>query len=94
MVGVFAIVELRSRRPMLDPHLLAEPKFLASLSGALFTGLAVVGLMSYAPALMQRSLHVTVLGSAAVLAAWSATSMVVALATGSLAAGCRRRRGC
>ena len=84
MLGAFAAVELRSRRPMLDPHLLGQPRFLASISGALFTGLAVVGLMSYAPALMQQSLHISVLGSAAVLAAWSATSMVVALAAGSL----------
>src|SRR5450755_4741018 len=84
MLGAFAAVELRSRRPMLDPHLLTQPRFLASISGALFTGLAVVGLMSYAPALMQQSLHISVLGSAAVLVAWSATSMVVALAAGSL----------
>jgi MFS family permease len=69
---------------MLDPHLLGQPQFLASISGALFTGLAVVGLMSYAPALMQQSLHISVLGSAAVLATWSATSTVVALAAGSL----------
>ena len=80
----FATVERRSERPMLDPHLLVHPTFLASISGALFTGLAVVGLMCYAPALMQQAFHISVLGSAAVLAAWSATSMVVALAAGSL----------
>ena len=84
VLGAFAAVELRSRHPMLDPHLLAQPQFLASISGALFTGLAVVGLMSYAPALMQQSLHISEIGSAAVLAAWSATSMFVALAAGSL----------
>ena len=84
MLAAFAAVELRSRRPMLDPHLLGQPQFLASISGALFTGLAVVGLMSYAPALMQQSLHISVIGSAAVLAIWSATSMIVALAAGSL----------
>ena len=84
MLGGFVTVELRSRRPMLDPRLLGQPQFLASISGALFTGLAVVGLMSYAPAVMQQSLHISVIGSAAVLATWSATSMVVALATGSL----------
>ena len=84
MLAGFGAVELRSRRPMLDPHLLGQPQFLASISGALFTGLAVVGLMSYAPALMQQSLHFSVIGSAAVLATWSATSMVVALTAGSL----------
>ena len=84
MLGAFAAVELSSRRPMLDPRLLGQPQFLASISGALFTGIAVVGLMSYAPALMQQSLHTSEIGSAAVLAAWSATSVVVALAAGSL----------
>jgi MFS family permease len=84
MLAAFAGIELRSRRPMLDPHLLAQPRFLASISGALFTGLAVVGLMSYAPALMQQSMHISEIGSAAVLCAWSATNMVVALAAGSL----------
>jgi MFS family permease len=77
MLGAFAMAELRSRRPMLDPQLLAQPQFLASISGALLTGLAVVGLMRYAPALMQQALHTSVFGSAAVLAAWSATSMVI-----------------
>jgi MFS family permease len=84
MLGAFAAVELSSRRPMLDPRLLGRPQFLASISGALFTGVAVVGLMSYAPALMQQALHTSEIGSAAVLAAWSATSAVVALAAGSL----------
>jgi MFS family permease len=84
MLGGFATAELRSSRPMLDPRLLGQPQFLASITGALFTGLAVVGLMSYAPAVMQQSLHISVIGSAAVLATWSATSMVAALATGSL----------
>lgn len=84
LLGAFAAVELGRRRPMLDPRLFARPQFLASIAGALFTGLAVIGLMSYSPALMQRALHVSALGSAAVLAAWSATSMVVALAARSL----------
>jgi MFS family permease len=69
---------------MLDPRLFGQPQFLASIAGALFTGLAVVGLMSYSPALMEQGLHLSALGSAGVLAAWSATSMVVALAARSL----------
>ncbi len=54
---------------------------MASLTGALFTGLAVIGLMSFTPLLLQRGLHLSVIGSAGVLAAWSGTSMTVALAT-------------
>src|SRR4029453_3556422 len=45
-----------------------------------FTGLAVIGLMSYSPTMMQRGLGIGLLGSAAVLATWSGTSMLVALA--------------
>jgi MFS family permease len=80
LLTAFAAVEATRRRPMVDPRLLTEPPFVASITGALFTGLAVVGLMSYCPALMQGALHASALGSAAVLAAWSATSVVVALA--------------
>jgi MFS family permease len=88
-LAAFAALEVSHRRPMLDPSLFADHRFLASIAGGLFTGLAVVGLMSYSPALMQRALHVSVLGSAAVLGAWSATSMVVALAARSLPAKLR-----
>jgi MFS family permease len=88
-LGAFAALEVRHRRPMLDPDLFASHQFLASIAGALFTGLAVIGLMSYSPALMQRALHVSVLGSAAVLAVWSVTSMLVALAARSLPARLR-----
>jgi hypothetical protein len=84
LLGAFAAVELTRRRPLLDPGLFVQPQFIASIAGALFTGLAVIGLMSYSAAFMQRALHVSVLGSATVLAAWSATSMVVALAARSL----------
>jgi hypothetical protein len=66
--------------PMLELRLFAEPAFVASITGALFIGLAVIGLMSYTPSLLQRGMNISVLGSAGVLAAWSATSMVIALA--------------
>jgi MFS family permease len=84
MLATFTAVELRRARAMLDPRLFAEPAFLASITGALFTGIAVVGLMSFSPTLMQGALHIGGLGSAALLASWSATSMVVALAARSL----------
>ena len=79
LLAAFAAIELRRREPMLDLRLLREPRFVASLSGALFTGLAVIGLMSYSVGFDQAGLGIGVVGSAALLAAWSATSMVVAL---------------
>jgi hypothetical protein len=76
----FAWVELTRQTPMLELRLFAEPGFVASIAGAFFTGLAVIGLMSYSPTFLQRGLHLSVVCSGCVLAAWSATSMVVALA--------------
>ncbi|HTP22750.1 MAG TPA: MFS transporter [Solirubrobacteraceae bacterium] len=80
-LAAFVAIELRTREPMLELSRFSNPLFVASLTGALFTGLAVIGLMSFTPLLLQRGLHITVLGSAAVLSAWSGTSMAVALAT-------------
>jgi MFS family permease len=50
------------------------------MSGALFTGLAIIGLMSFSPTMMQTGLHLGILASAGVLATWSGTSMVLAMA--------------
>jgi MFS family permease len=80
LLVAFARVELRKRHPMLEPGLFRQRSFIASMSGALFTGLAIIGLMSFSLTVMQDGLHVGVLPSAGVLAAWSGTSMIVALA--------------
>jgi MFS family permease len=79
LLAAFAFVELRRRAPMLDLRLLREPLFVASLTGALFTGVAIVGLMSFSILFMERGLGLGVVTAAAVLIAWSGTSMVVAL---------------
>jgi hypothetical protein len=86
VLGSFTVLQSRRRCPMLDPRLFTQSRFVASVAGALFTGLAVIGLMSYAPTLLQRGLGLSAIGSAGVLAAWSATSTVVALAARSLPA--------
>jgi hypothetical protein len=86
LLVVFAAIELRARGPMVDLRLLREPLFAASLAGALFTGLAVIGLMSYSPTVLQHGLHLSLIGSAAVLAVWSGTSVLTALAARRLPA--------
>lgn len=86
VLAAFIVLESRRRCPLLDPRLFTQSRFVASVAGALFTGLAVIGLMSYAPTLLQRGLGLSAIGSAGVLAAWSATSTVVALAARSLPA--------
>jgi MFS family permease len=79
-LAAFAALETRRPAPMIDLRLFGEPLFAASIVGALFTGLAIIGLMSYSPTMMQHGLGVGLLGSAAILATWSGTSMFVALA--------------
>jgi len=79
LLTVFAFVELRRRAPMVDLRLVREPLFVASLTGALFTGVAIVGLMSFSISFMERGLGLGIVTAAAVLIAWSGTSMVVAL---------------
>lgn len=80
LLAVFAATELRRREPMFELGRLTHPLFLASLSGALFTGLGTIGLMSFTPLLLHDGLRVSVIASAAVLAVWSGTSTAVALA--------------
>ena len=78
LLAAFAAVERQRRAPMLDLRHLRSPAFIASLVGALVTGLGLIGPMSYAPTFMQRALHLSVFASAGVLAIWSGTSAVVA----------------
>ncbi|MFF8836550.1 MFS transporter [Streptomyces sp. NPDC015130] len=79
LTAVFATIEHRSRTPMVDPALLRRPAFLASTLGALFTGLAVIGLFSVVPALLQSGAGMSPLGAAWLFVLWSGTAFVVAL---------------
>ncbi|MFF7181703.1 MFS transporter [Streptomyces sp. NPDC008121] len=83
--AVFAAVERRSRTPMIDPALLRRPAFLAATSGALFTGLAVIGLFSCLPAILQGGTGMSPLGAAWLFVIWSGTAFLVALQARRLA---------
>ncbi|MER6124519.1 MFS transporter [Streptomyces sp. NPDC001795] len=85
LMGVFALIEHRSRTPMIDLALLRRPRFLGSAVGGLFTGLAVIGLFSFLPALLQRSLGLTPMNTAWLFLLWSGLSFTVALQTKRLA---------
>ncbi|MFJ8297073.1 MFS transporter [Streptomyces sp. NPDC094447] len=85
LTGLFVLVEHRSRTPMVDLALLRRPAFLASTLGALFTGLAVIGLFSVVPALLQGGAGVSPLGAAWLFVLWSGTAFAVALQTRRLA---------
>ncbi|MFE3072277.1 MFS transporter [Streptomyces sp. NPDC059247] len=85
LTALFVVVERRSRAPMVDLALLRRPAFLASTLGALFTGLAVIGLFSVVPALLQSGAGMSPLGAAWLFVLWSGTAFVVALQARRLA---------
>ncbi|MEV7567569.1 MFS transporter [Streptomyces tanashiensis] len=85
LTALFVAVEHRSRTPMVDLALLRRPAFLTSTLGALFTGLAVIGLFSVVPALLQGGAGMSPLGAAVLFLLWSGTAFVAALQARRLA---------
>ncbi|MFE9728561.1 MFS transporter [Streptomyces sp. NPDC005794] len=85
LTAIFVRVEHRGRAPMIDLGLLRHPRFLASSAGGLFTGLAVIGLFSFMPSLLQRSMGMSAIGTAWLLMLWSGISFLTALQVRRLA---------
>ncbi|OLZ69885.1 MFS transporter [Streptomyces sp. IMTB 2501] len=85
LLAVFAAVEHRTRTPMIDLGLLRHTRFLASSAGGLFTGLAVIGLFSFLPALLQQTLRLSPMDTAWLFLLWSGLSFAVALQVKHLA---------
>ncbi|MEW5628784.1 MFS transporter [Streptomyces hydrogenans] len=85
LLALFVAVECRRKDPMIDLGLLRRPAFRASTVGALFTGLAVIGLFSVLPSLLMRGQGVAPLAAAGLFVLWSGTSFVVALQARRLA---------
>ncbi|WP_169808782.1 MFS transporter [Microtetraspora niveoalba] len=79
LLAAFALVEVRHPEPLIDMGLFRRPSFLVATGGALATGIAIIGLMSYLPTVLQSALGMTQLATAAVFAVWSGTSFVAAL---------------
>ncbi|MER7849453.1 MFS transporter [Kitasatospora sp. NPDC096077] len=86
LLTAFALVEATVREPMLDLSLFRNPGFIAATGGALFTGLSLVGFMSYLPTLLQGVLGLSGLAAGGVLALWSGLSVIAALQARRLAA--------
>jgi MFS family permease len=85
LLTAFALVERRSRTPMIDLALLRRPRFLGSSAGGLFTGFAVIGLFSFLPTVLQQTLGLSVLATAWLFLLWSGLSFAVALQAKRLA---------
>ena len=76
----FVVTEHRMAVPLIDLALFRVPGFVAAAVGALVTGAAVVGLMSFLPAVVQRALGESLLAVTLLVVVWSALSTVTALA--------------
>ncbi|CAG7619068.1 MFS transporter [Actinacidiphila bryophytorum] len=85
VLALFAAVERRVAEPMLDPALWRNPTFLAGGVGALTTGLAVVGLFSYLPTMVQGVLGTGAIATSLLFVVWSGVSAVFALLSRRLA---------
>ncbi len=86
LLAAFAVAELRSREPMLDLALFRRPDFVVSVSGAFFTGAAVIGMMSYLPTIVGRLLGEPPLAAGAVLTLWAGVAFAVSLQVRRVAA--------
>ncbi|MFF4588809.1 MFS transporter [Streptomyces sp. NPDC001388] len=84
-LAVFVVVERRSAAPMIDLALLRSPAFAASSLGGLVTGLAVIGLFTFLPTVLQRTLGMSPMATAWLFLLWSGLSFGVALQARRLA---------
>ncbi len=91
LLAGFVVSQRRGRSPMLDLRLFRHRPFVAATIGALVTGVSIIGLMSYLPAMLQHAHGLGALATAALLAIWSGTSAVVAQQAGRLPLGGRHQ---
>ncbi|MFI6519504.1 MFS transporter [Spirillospora sp. NPDC050679] len=86
LLAAFVAVQARVREPMLDLRLFTRPSFLLSVTGALVTGLAIIGIMSYLATVMVLGLGMSAVTAAFVLAVWSVLSWIGAVQARRLSA--------
>ncbi|MGY5049946.1 MFS transporter [Streptomyces sp. 900105755] len=93
LLGAFALIERRfAATPMIDLALFRAPRFLVSSLSGLVTGLTVIGLFSYLPALLQQTLGMSAMDTAWLFLLWSGLSFTVALQAKRLAGRVSPRR--
>ncbi|WP_406436303.1 MFS transporter [Streptomyces sp. NBC_00631] len=93
LLGAFTLIERRfAPTPMIDLALFRTPRFLVSSLSGLVTGLTVIGLFSYLPALLQQTLGMSAMDTAWLFLLWSGLSFAVALQAKRLAGRVSPRR--
>lgn len=81
-LAVLVPVERRAVDPLLDPRLLASPGFRAATTGSFAVGVAMVGLSSFVPTLVQLGLGGTLWDGSWLVVGWALASVVSALVLG------------
>lgn len=79
VLALFAVVELRSREPMVEPSLAKSPGYVAANLGALVVGGGIIAMSSNAPTFVQTVLGGSLWAATGVALVWSATSVVTSL---------------
>jgi MFS family permease len=92
LLAAFGRNEARHRNPILAPSLFRRADFVGATVAAFASGAGVLALMTLVPTLLTRAMHVGPLIAAIVLLAWSATSVLTALAARWLPHGLSPRR--
>jgi MFS family permease len=80
LFAVFALVESRVAEPMLELGLFSRAPFQLATLGALFTGIAVIGPMTFLPTALQRGSGMTATHTALLASAWAFSMFLVGLA--------------
>lgn len=75
----FGLVERRVAEPLLDPELLAAPRFRAATLGSFSLGVGIIGMSSFAPTMAQLALGYGLWGAAVPVVVWSGASVAASL---------------
>ncbi|WP_156718144.1 MFS transporter [Nocardioides sp. Leaf307] len=78
-LAAMVVVERRVREPLVEPALLAHPRFRAATGGSLVLGLGMIGISSYVPTLAQAGLGESLWVGSLLVVAWAAASVVASL---------------
>jgi MFS family permease len=79
LLAAFAVIEPRTRQPLLEPALFRRPLFLLATTAAVIQGVAVIGLMSNLSTVLEHAQAFTPLAAAGVIAYWSGVAFLVSL---------------
>jgi MFS family permease len=79
LLVAFAVIEVRTREPMIEPALLRSPGFLAATIGSLVLGGGIISQSSNVPTVVQLGLGGSLWAASGLLLVWSVTSVATSL---------------